>query len=759
MSKTRDLGNITNVIKTDANGNITFVSGSATLMTIGSTGAITTTGVISGSNALSASYATSASYANAFTVAGTLTAQTLVVQTITASVEYSSGSNVFGNSVSNTHQFTGSLLITGSIGIGTLPSYALEVNSNQSIYTSRFHQPSSNTSSYNAVIWSGAHTPVVGYVTTGGSTVLNSYLQSNMGIGTQNAYGLVLVTNDTGRLYISASGNVGIGTSTPNTLLDIRGGSNTQGVAIGGGATSTTVAHGLDTNARYLTISGNGSNPNYGVLWLINNTTETSGVLIGTVLYGQAVSGKSGSNTGTKTAISSWTAGSGGSVGGYGGYMSFFTRPDNAPNDIGSYERMRIDMNGNIGIGTTSPAYALDISGSSARINVDNGYLILNRSVNTKYVGLSYRTANAYKWFAGMRENSTDDYIIYSETAATDALRISNSTGTVTFSANANQTSNFTFQNTDTTNTNSRSYFNVTAGNTSLSLLALHSGDTYIAGTSGRNMYFQQNPGGTVNAMITSGGLLKINTTGTINDTVYKFAVRQTTDRNIAFGLQGGDSSIEAFNDAVNTNTPLRIYGAPLYFPGANVKMISGGANYNENIRTYAQSNDYSSYILGAVAGDSGSGVGQWSIVRWPSANSYQFTIRYNNTDFFYLYANGNYSFYGSNVSDARKKTNITYIEDNQLDTIMKLKPATFNKINPTMYSETDETYTNDNTHTGFIAQDVLAENIPNILTGNEEEGYGLDYDGILSLTVKALQELKLENDSLKSRIEALENK
>jgi len=54
-----------------------------------------------------------------FTSTGTLTAQTLVVQTITSSVVYSSGSNVFGNSIGNTQTFTGSVLVTGSLTIST----------------------------------------------------------------------------------------------------------------------------------------------------------------------------------------------------------------------------------------------------------------------------------------------------------------------------------------------------------------------------------------------------------------------------------------------------------------------------------------------------------------------------------------------------------------------------------------------------------------------------------------------------------------
>jgi hypothetical protein len=65
--------------------------------------------------AYSSSYAQTSSFANNFTVAGTITAQTLVVSTVSSSVEYSSGSNIFGNSTANTQTMTGSVNITGSI--------------------------------------------------------------------------------------------------------------------------------------------------------------------------------------------------------------------------------------------------------------------------------------------------------------------------------------------------------------------------------------------------------------------------------------------------------------------------------------------------------------------------------------------------------------------------------------------------------------------------------------------------------------------
>lgn len=73
--------------------------------------------------AVSASYATTASFATNATnftasnilVDGTITAQSLNVQYITSSTVYSSGSNVFGNDLTNTQQLTGSVSITGSL--------------------------------------------------------------------------------------------------------------------------------------------------------------------------------------------------------------------------------------------------------------------------------------------------------------------------------------------------------------------------------------------------------------------------------------------------------------------------------------------------------------------------------------------------------------------------------------------------------------------------------------------------------------------
>jgi hypothetical protein len=76
-------------------------------------------------NAVSSSFATTAltaSYGVNFTasnllVTNTITAQTLVVQTVTSSTEFVTGSTRFGSLQTNTHQFTGSVTVTGSLSV------------------------------------------------------------------------------------------------------------------------------------------------------------------------------------------------------------------------------------------------------------------------------------------------------------------------------------------------------------------------------------------------------------------------------------------------------------------------------------------------------------------------------------------------------------------------------------------------------------------------------------------------------------------
>ena len=92
--------------------------------------------------ALTASNATTASSADDFTIRGTLTAQTIVAQTITSSIEFITGSTRNGSLLTNTHQFTGSVDITGSLTvngrnyINDSSSFSSRVTTNSSSFAS-----------------------------------------------------------------------------------------------------------------------------------------------------------------------------------------------------------------------------------------------------------------------------------------------------------------------------------------------------------------------------------------------------------------------------------------------------------------------------------------------------------------------------------------------------------------------------------------------------------------------------------------------
>ncbi|GAG79475.1 unnamed protein product, partial [marine sediment metagenome] len=90
-------------------------------------------------------------------------------------------------------------------------------------------------------------------------------------------------------------------------------------------------------------------------------------------------------------------------------------------------------------------------------------------------------------------------------------------------------------------------------------------------------------------------------------------------------------------------------------------------------------------------------------------------------------------------TSDCRCKKCIEKL-DCGLDRIMNLKPVSYQWKH------------DDSCDMGFIAQDVI-EYEKTLVLGNEEDGYGLKYDKISAITVKAIQELKEEIEKLKEQV------
>jgi len=198
-------------------------------------------------NILNGTYATTGS--NTFTdiqtvnsnliVTGSITAQTLVVQTITSSVDFVTGSTRFGSILGNTHVFSGSVSMnpgglfvssSGLVGIGTTnPAGLLHISGAQAGVSGK-----NLTISYNSTYYAE--------YTEKSITAFNNELI--FGTGTGGAE----------RMRILSGGNIGIGSTAPDAKLTIVGGSsaasgygnlivkNTSEAGISFGASSTTYA-------------------------------------------------------------------------------------------------------------------------------------------------------------------------------------------------------------------------------------------------------------------------------------------------------------------------------------------------------------------------------------------------------------------------------------------------------------------------------------------------------------------------------------
>jgi hypothetical protein len=225
-----------------------------------------------GSNQFNGSQAITGS----LTVIGQVVAQTLNVQQVTSSIVYSSGSNVFGNTLGNTQQFTGSVSVTGSLtsngalsgtsaafssfgrfgGWNIATNFGVNTGANTSIYMNEVDSSTAELSAVNnannavrilRLQSPGGGTQIGGTLVVTGSatfassvTILDSSANdTTLTIGTNGevptikaggsntdlkieAVGsggfLQLFTNSNPRVHITPAGNVGIGTTSPSSF-------------------------------------------------------------------------------------------------------------------------------------------------------------------------------------------------------------------------------------------------------------------------------------------------------------------------------------------------------------------------------------------------------------------------------------------------------------------------------------------------------------------------------------------------------------
>jgi hypothetical protein len=188
-------------------GSFVVITGSAAEFTVNPTGVnignvSTDTHTITGSVNMSGSFST----------VGTITAQTLVVQTVTSSVDFVTGSTRFGSLLTNTHVFSGSVTMnpnglfvssSGNVGIGTTPNTTAGIT--------ELAIGSSNTN------------PLISGIRDGVSAfALNSDSAGTL-LNERRNLDLRFSSNNTERMRITNAGSVGLGTTSPSGKLHVFG--------------------------------------------------------------------------------------------------------------------------------------------------------------------------------------------------------------------------------------------------------------------------------------------------------------------------------------------------------------------------------------------------------------------------------------------------------------------------------------------------------------------------------------------------------
>jgi hypothetical protein len=231
----------------------------------------------------SASYAATSSYADNFTVAGTLTAQTLVVQTITSSTEYVTGSTKFGSLTTDTHQFTGSVSISGSESLKGTLNIVPAINSS-SLVSTGYNVTGSGTTSMIDLSGSwdttGAPTAIKLNITSITSSASSNLIDLQVGgssvFKVAKSGAVTSANNMTANTFSAGNFNLhstyGFSTFATNTPLPILGATFN---------TTSGTQNGLSYTSTFSPTSGTGIFNGFSIVNTINQTGGANGITRG----------------------------------------------------------------------------------------------------------------------------------------------------------------------------------------------------------------------------------------------------------------------------------------------------------------------------------------------------------------------------------------------------------------------------------------------------------------------------------------------
>jgi hypothetical protein len=546
---------------------------------------------------------------------------------------------VFGNSVTNTQNLTGSVGITGS----------LNVNGNTSTQLKYFLKES-NTNAW-SIYTDGANGPF--------------YIKDEY--------------NSANRLTIGITGNVGIGTASPTTKLTIdnSASSNTNHIDFIGPSSSGGKGHvGYFAGGLYLT-------SNYYYAGGQNNDTGSLGQ--GSIVVGS-------SPTVGASSIS-------------------FALSD--PGATSPSTKVNILSNGNVGIGTTSPTGSLQIgdlqSGTNGSINGASG-TIRRAIVNCPYPGASALTLGYYSLAYGI-----------------DIWVNGDGTGLAPVYFDQKQNEAIIFRRN-------------TYGTAAESMRITGAGNVGIGTTSPANKLFVVASGTATTNGNNSGLFVSHLTTGA------------TTD-GIGVGSNGSASYkwIQSYNGNLSLNPEGNNVGIGTTSPSIKLQVVESGANWVADFKNYG-SGAYGVRI--DLSGSTG------------TAGAYAFRIYTQTNDGFYLlnngafYAQGVYNYTSSSGTAVyvdsggnlyRFTSSLRYKRDivsytNGLNELLKIKPKFYKSKNP---KEGEKVFA------GLIAEQIDEIGLTEFVEYNKEgQPDAVHYSAMTALLVKAIQELKAQNDTLKDTLQ-----
>jgi hypothetical protein len=575
---------------------------------------------------------------------------------------------------------------------------------------------------------------------------------------------------DTTRLTIARdTGNVGIGTDSPRGNLEIE---------------STGVTN------LYLTRNDSTIN-NTNSLGVINfsGTEDGSTYINGAQIYAKAEV--------------SWSAGD------YKTGLAFSTNLGNSLE-----ERMRIDFDGNVGIGTNSPTLKLDLSSSTSfGLPGTSG----TTPVGFARIGYTDRTWSGNEILMGIINASANNYAGYIQCKVPTDY-----SGARPFLINP-QGGNVGIGTESTS-----SKLNVVGGATNPGISIKSGGNsgvdpfrvTWVGGTEG-DMFIVDDAGRVGIGTTSPTGSLHLTTVDSGGADVH-YVAQNTANNRIAgykildessntqvsltydngsnrgnlnlgqadgeiiyvyggssiksgFGidLSGSSRELSIFHTSSGTNGNIAL-GKRLESNGtfsASVQITPAGTagtanlivnNVNSNAFNHVQENKVPNLTAGE---DVFLGLGKSTNTKNMGYLGYEWNASGSDSNYIHLshwgadgllrvYGNGNYSFAGSNVSDRDLKENIISVTDTALDKITQLEVRKFNFIKDYEVSSDGGEVETPRTQVGFIAQEVEAI-IPDITVGTDgQKDMGVDTVGLVGYLTKAIQEQQTIIDDLKSRLD-----